>query len=65
MRTCPACRKRIDVKATKCPYCQTVFTGMQIEEGRRENSRYRWGTAVLLVAALIIILLLFDPNVPR
>lgn len=63
MRTCPACRKQIDVKATKCPYCQTVFDGMQMEDGRRERAKHQAGTIVfVIIAALLVIFWLSQPG---
>ena len=57
MKTCPECRKRIDVAATKCPYCQTKFDILQMRAGSREHSRTLWGTllGVLLAIALLVI----------
>ncbi|WP_146049645.1 hypothetical protein [Novosphingobium sp. HII-3] len=52
MKTCPHCRKRIDAKAIKCPYCGSSFDGHEIEVGRREHSRERWGTFWLVILAI-------------
>lgn len=51
MKTCPECRKKIDVGAVKCPYCQTQFGAAEMNAGRREHRRKFWLNlgAVLLV----------------
>lgn len=56
MKTCPACRKRIDVRATRCPHCIAAFDAMQMEEGRKEHSRHRLTSVVagIIVATLAV-----------
>lgn len=55
MKTCPACRKRIDDRASKCAFCHTVFDGMQMENGRREFLRERW-REIFIAGVLIAVL---------
>lgn len=56
MKTCPACRKRISVRAVKCAYCHSQFDGAQMEDGRREHERRRaveWLSAAAILAIAI------------
>lgn len=63
MKTCPACRKQIDERATKCPHCHTVFDGMQMEIGRKEAGRRRMiSFAVAIVALFAAAYLLTQPE---
>jgi hypothetical protein len=52
VKTCPYCRKQIDVAATKCPYCASAFDGHQIEQGRREQSRKNRNTILGVLAVI-------------
>lgn len=56
MKTCPACRKQIDVRATKCPYCHTSFGSAQMEAGRQERSKtWKRKLLILVVSGLVAI----------
>ena len=67
MRTCPACRKMIDVEATKCPYCHTLFDAQAMRAGRDEvRGRRRRGLIALALAIVATFVWLSLPgNVER
>jgi hypothetical protein len=52
LKTCPACKKSIDVEATKCPYCHTVFDAEAMLAGREEVGGRRRRSLVLLAAII-------------
>lgn len=52
MKTCQACRKRVNVRATKCPYCQTAYDHAEMEGGRKEYARNLMATAFLLITGV-------------
>lgn len=55
MKTCPKCRKRIDVQAVKCPYCQTDFDLTEMNAGRTESRRRFWLSLGAVLAILYAI----------
>lgn len=67
MKNCPYCRKRIDVGATKCAYCGSVFDGAQMEAGRKQQSRERWRKfwMVIIIMAAGLWWLVTPGNVER
>lgn len=53
MKSCTACRKKIDLAANKCPYCHTVFSAEDMDAGRNEfraNRRLKVAAFVGLIA---------------
>lgn len=63
MKTCPHCRKRIDVAAVKCAYCQSIFDGSQMAIGRKEQTRSGIANfALILLTIFIAIYLLTRPE---
>lgn len=67
MKTCPACRKKIDARAIRCPYCQTQFSLADMNAGRSESRRRFWLNlgAVLMVLYAIGYYLLSPENIKR
>lgn len=56
MKTCPACRKAIDERATICPYCRTTFTLQQMNAGRDQNRRRYVGVALALIFGIFVLI---------
>lgn len=65
MKTCRACRKTIDLQATKCPYCQTEFSELDMAAGKRERASLtrRKLIAFVLILAAGFIWLVYPGNV--
>lgn len=54
MKTCYACRELIDTHATKCPRCQTIFDGGEMEKGRKESGRRLIARMAFVVLAIFV-----------
>lgn len=53
MKSCSACRTKINLAATKCPYCQTKFNAAEMDAGRDEFRRVRRLKLVIFVGIIV------------
>lgn len=51
---CEYCKKKIDVAATRCPYCQAEFTSEQVAKRKKEATQAGIGCVVLIVLVALI-----------
>ncbi|MFN3456484.1 MAG: Ltp family lipoprotein [Novosphingobium sp.] len=51
---CEYCKKKIDVAATRCPYCQAEFTPEQVAKRKKEATQAGIGCAVVIVLLALI-----------
>lgn len=51
---CGYCKKKIDINATRCPYCQAQFTPEEVAARKKDASKIAFGClAVIVLIALV------------